>query len=296
MRGGSRHVPARPGRAAGRSPARKPGKAPSGRGDAAADSVSGPAGPAGPAGPGGRAPAPAAVPDTDAITRVAEPVVRALGMDLESVKVTTAGRRRLLRMVVDSDRGVSLDDAALASRELSAKLDASDVMGDMPYTLEVSSPGVDRPLAQPRHWQRAMGRLVRVPLTSSGGAPAKPAAAHGKAAAGKPGAGKAGAGKPAVGKAAAGQGKAGHGKSGTAGGAVQGRVVAADGAGVTLDVNGEHRRFGYAALGAGVVQIEFDRPGDSIEFGRPGDSLDTGPSPEDRGQESRGPGAEPDGH
>ena len=269
MRGGSRHVPARPGRAAGRSPARKPGKAPSGRGDAAADSVSGPAGLAG---PGGRAPAPAAVPDTDAIATVAEPVVRALGMDLESVKVTTAGRRRLLRMVVDSDRGVSLDDAALASRELSAKLDASDVMGDMPYTLEVSSPGVDRPLTQPRHWQRAMGRLVRVPLTSSGGAPAKPAAGHGKPGAGKPGAGK---------------GKAGHGKSGTAGGAVQGRVVAADGAGVTLDVDGEHRRIGYTALGAGVVQIEFDRPGDS---------LDTGPSPEGRGQESRGPGAEPDGH
>jgi ribosome maturation factor RimP len=197
-------------------------------------------------------------------------------MDLESVKVTTAGRRRLLRMVVDSDRGVSLDDAALASRELSAKLDASDVVGDMPYTLEVSSPGVDRPLTQPRHWQRAMGRLVRVPLTSSGGAPAEPAAGHGK-----PGAGK------AAGHGKAGHGKAGHGKSGTAGGAVQGRVVAADGAGVTLDVNGDHRRFGYPALGAGVVQIEFDRPGDS---------LDAGPSPEDRGQESRGPGAEPDGH
>jgi hypothetical protein len=64
-------------------------------------------------------------------------------------------------------------------------------------------------------------------------------------------------------------------------------VVAADAGGVTLEINGEQRRFGYAALGAGVVQIEFDRPRDA-----PG----TGTSPEDRGPESRGPGAEPDGH
>jgi ribosome maturation factor RimP len=272
MRGGSRHVPARPGRAAGRSSARKPGKTPAGRGDATAD------GAAGTAAPAVRAAAPGAAPDTDKIAAVVEPVVHALGMDLESVKVTSAGRRRLLRLVVDSDGGVSLDAAALASRELSAKLDASDVMGDMPYTLEVSSPGVDRPLTQPRHWQRAVGRLVRVPLTSAGAAQARPAAGPGKAAAGKPGAGKPGAG----------HGKPGHGKPGTtAGGAVQGRVVAADAAEVTLDINGEHRRFGYAALGAGAVQIE---------FGRPGELPGTGTSPENRGPESRGPGAEPDGH
>src|SRR5271166_5381286 len=162
MRGGSRHVPARPGRAAGRSPARKPGKALSGRGDGAADS------PSGPAAPVRREAAPAAAPEADEIIRVAEPVVRALGMDLESVKVSVAGRRRLLRVVVDSDRGVSLDDAALASRELSVKLDASDVMGEMPYTQEVSSPGVDRPLTEPRHWRRAAGRLVQVTVTDAG--------------------------------------------------------------------------------------------------------------------------------
>ncbi|HYZ57205.1 MAG TPA: ribosome maturation factor RimP, partial [Streptosporangiaceae bacterium] len=106
--------------------------------------------------PGPEAPAHVA-PDTDRVTKLAAAVVGALGMELESVRLTTAGRRRLLRVVVDSDRGVSLDDAALASRELSSKLDASDVMGEMPYTLEVSSPGVDRPLTQPRHWQRAVG-------------------------------------------------------------------------------------------------------------------------------------------
>ncbi|HYB16648.1 MAG TPA: ribosome maturation factor RimP [Streptosporangiaceae bacterium] len=97
------------------------------------------------------------------------PVVTAAGMDLESVRVTAAGRRRLLRVVVDSDRGVSLDDAAAVSRDLSAALDTVAVMGDFPYTLEVSSPGVDRPLTDSRHWRRAVGRLVQVTVTDSAG-------------------------------------------------------------------------------------------------------------------------------
>jgi ribosome maturation factor RimP len=105
------------------------------------------------------------LPDADRLSRLLEPVVAALGMDLEGVRVTSAGRRRLLRVVVDADGGVSLDAIALASRELSARLDGSTVMGELPYTLEVSSPGVDRPLTQPRHWRRATGRLVVVPLS-----------------------------------------------------------------------------------------------------------------------------------
>jgi hypothetical protein len=82
--------------------------------------------------------------DEDKIADVIRPVVAAAGMDLESVRVSAAGRRRLLRVVVDSDQGVSLDDAAAISRQLSAVLDTEPVMGDFPYTLEVSSPGVDR--------------------------------------------------------------------------------------------------------------------------------------------------------
>jgi ribosome maturation factor RimP len=105
------------------------------------------------------------MPDRDRLVRLLEPVVRAMDMDLESIKVTAVGRRRLLRVVIDADSGVSLDDIALASRELSARLDRSDQMGELPYTLEVSSPGVDRPLTQPRHWRRALGRLVVAPLT-----------------------------------------------------------------------------------------------------------------------------------
>jgi ribosome maturation factor RimP len=107
--------------------------------------------------------------DTGRLTRVLGPVVSAAGFDLESVRVSTAGRRRLLRVVVDADGGPSLDDIALLSRSLSAELDSSGVMGEAAYTLEVSSPGVDRPLTEPRHWRRARGRLVRVPVSGGPG-------------------------------------------------------------------------------------------------------------------------------
>jgi ribosome maturation factor RimP len=99
-------------------------------------------------------------PDSRQLTRLLEPVVHAMNMDLEGIRVSTAGRRRLLRVIVDADGGVSLDDIALASRELSSRLDGAAEMGDAPYTLEVSSPGIDRPLTLPRHWRRNVGRLV----------------------------------------------------------------------------------------------------------------------------------------
>ena len=95
------------------------------------------------------------------------PVVRAAGMDLEDLTITPAGRRRVLRVVVDADHGVSLDDLSRLSTDVSRVLDTSDVMGDA-YTLEVTSPGVDRPLVEPRHWRRAAGRLVRVALAGDG--------------------------------------------------------------------------------------------------------------------------------
>jgi ribosome maturation factor RimP len=97
-----------------------------------------------------------------------EPAVVAAGMDLELVRLTAAGKRRQLRIVVDSDQGVSHNDLDGVSRKISAVLDASNVLGDVPYTLEVSSPGVDRPLTEPRHWRRARGRLVRVKVTGEG--------------------------------------------------------------------------------------------------------------------------------
>ena len=86
----------------------------------------------------------------------------ATGLDLEALELSQAGRRRMLRVAVDKDGGVTLDDIAEATREVSRVLDLSDVMGEQPYTLEVTSPGIDRPLTHPRHWRRNAGRLVKV--------------------------------------------------------------------------------------------------------------------------------------
>jgi ribosome maturation factor RimP len=140
-----------------------------------------------------------------------DPVVSAMGMDVEGVKIASAGRRRMLKIVVDADGGVGLDQIADVSREISARLDAQDAMGDAPYTLEVSSPGIDRPLTEPRHWRRAAGRLVDVPLTAEGPA------------------------------------------------SQQARIVGADDASVTLEIEGIRRTFGYGELGAGRVRVEFGR-------------------------------------
>ena len=90
--------------------------------------------------------------------------LRALGLDIEAVEITPAGKRRILRVAVDKDGGVTLDEVAEATREVNRALDESDVMGEQPYTLEVTSRGVDRPLVLPRHWRRNAGRLVKVTL------------------------------------------------------------------------------------------------------------------------------------
>jgi ribosome maturation factor RimP len=104
----------------------------------------------------------------EAIRAVVEPVVAAAGFDLEDLRVEPAGRRRLVRVIVDADGGVSLDDVAIVSQGVSQVLDETDLMGSAAYALEVSSPGVDRPLTEPRHWRRAKGRLVRVGLSDGG--------------------------------------------------------------------------------------------------------------------------------
>jgi ribosome maturation factor RimP len=157
--------------------------------------------------------------DDKKLAGLIEPVVAAAGMDLESVRVSVAGKRRLLRIVVDSDHGVSLDEAADVSRDISALLDAGNVLGETPYTLEVSSPGVDRPLTEPRHWRRARGRLVKVKVTGEGSVEGRVLAADADGVT---------LGLPA------GDGPANHGAGG-------------------------ERRFSHADLGAGSVQVEFGR-------------------------------------
>lgn len=90
-----------------------------------------------------------------------EPLVHASGLDLEEVELTPAGRRSILRVIVDGDQ-ITLDDVAAVSREISALIDTDPVFGEKSITLEVSSRGVDSPLTLPRHWRRNVGRLVSV--------------------------------------------------------------------------------------------------------------------------------------
>lgn len=99
---------------------------------------------------------------TDHLTGLIGPTVQGMGLDLDVLELTTAGRRRVLRVVVDREGGVSLDDIAAATRAVSRALDDDSTLGEQPYTLEVTSRGVDRPLTLPRHWVRNVGRLVEV--------------------------------------------------------------------------------------------------------------------------------------
>jgi ribosome maturation factor RimP len=108
----------------------------------------------------------------DGVRALATPLAADVGLVIEDVTVTPAGRRRVLRVTVDlpPDRigGVPMDRVAQASKSISAALDASNVMGGSPYVLEVSSPGIDRPLTERRHWSRARGRLVTVSRVAGG--------------------------------------------------------------------------------------------------------------------------------
>ncbi|MFE2553143.1 ribosome maturation factor RimP [Streptomyces sp. NPDC059355] len=105
---------------------------------------------------------------SDRLRGLLEPLVAAKGLDLEDVEMSKAGKRRMLRIIVDSDEGVELDACAELSREVSEKLDESDVMGEEEYVLEVSSPGADRPLTEHRHYVRAIDRLVKFQLAEGG--------------------------------------------------------------------------------------------------------------------------------
>jgi ribosome maturation factor RimP len=97
-------------------------------------------------------------------------VLAAHGLELEAVEIAPSGKRTRVRIVVDGDgpdgRGPGLDDIGDATRAVSAALDESPVTGDAPYTLEVTSRGVSRPLTLPRHWRRNRGRLVEVQRTA----------------------------------------------------------------------------------------------------------------------------------
>ncbi|MFJ6197198.1 ribosome maturation factor RimP [Micromonospora sp. NPDC092111] len=157
---------------------------------------------------------------------VIEPVITGAGYDLEDLSVSRAGRRHVVRVIVDADGGINLDAVADVSRAVSAALDAAEESGgDIvagEYQLEVSSPGVDRPLTLPRHWRRNVGRLVKVTARVADLPEQR------------------------------GEQPAGDRQ-------VTGRVAAADDERVVLETGSGRVEHSYAELGPGRVQVEFNR-------------------------------------
>lgn len=106
--------------------------------------------------------------NSERIAEVVAPVLEQFALDLDAVEIKPAGRRSVVRVVVDGDgpdgTGPSLDDIAEATKAVSGALDTSAATGVGPYTLEVTSRGVSRPLTLPRHWRRNTDRLVKVSL------------------------------------------------------------------------------------------------------------------------------------
>ncbi|MXM67031.1 ribosome maturation factor RimP [Streptomyces sp. HUCO-GS316] len=105
---------------------------------------------------------------SERLRELLEPLVTSQGLDLEEIAVDSVGRKRVLRVVVDSDTGADLDQIADVSRALSARLDDTDAMGKGEYTLEVGTPGAERALTEHRHYVRATDRLVKFQLREGG--------------------------------------------------------------------------------------------------------------------------------
>ena len=98
----------------------------------------------------------------DQIFELLDPLVTKAGLVLEEVQVQTPGKHRFVTVIVDSESGLNLDQVTEASRTISEVMDGARFMGETPYTLEVTSPGVDRPLTAARHWRKNVDRLVKV--------------------------------------------------------------------------------------------------------------------------------------
>lgn len=98
----------------------------------------------------------------DQIFELVEPLISKAAFVLEEVQVQTPGKHRFVTVIVDSEAGLNLDQVTDVSRLVSEAMDGASFMGDTPYTLEVTSPGVDRPLTAARHWRKNHDRLVKI--------------------------------------------------------------------------------------------------------------------------------------
>jgi ribosome maturation factor RimP len=103
---------------------------------------------------------------TQSITDLISPAVTEAGFFIEEVQIASPGNHRIVTCVVDGPTPLNLDQVTVASRVISELLDSASFMGETPFTLEVTSPGVDRPLTQPRHWTKNLTRLIKVTLNN----------------------------------------------------------------------------------------------------------------------------------
>lgn len=99
---------------------------------------------------------------TDQIAELITPAVSAQGYFLEEVQLVSPGKHRIVTCIVDGEVALNLDQVTSVSRAISELLDESPIMGDTPFTLEVTSPGTDRPLTKPRHFAKNNDRLLKI--------------------------------------------------------------------------------------------------------------------------------------
>ena len=98
------------------------------------------------------------------ISAVITPALKSLGFYLEDITITSAGKRSMLTVIVDADNHLSLDQVTVATKAIGELVEGIQSLGDSPFTLEVTSPGIDRPLTKPRHWCKNIDRLIKVIL------------------------------------------------------------------------------------------------------------------------------------
>jgi ribosome maturation factor RimP len=104
----------------------------------------------------------------DDVASAIRPIIEAGGNYLEEIKIVAAGKRKLITVIVDSDTYLNLDQVTAVSRDISEVIENIKSLGDTPFTLEVTSPGTDRPLTLPRHWKKNTGKLVKISLLDGG--------------------------------------------------------------------------------------------------------------------------------
>lgn len=100
------------------------------------------------------------------VSAAIRPIIEATGNYLEELTITTAGKVKILTVIVDSDTHLNLDQVTVVTKQISEVIETLPALGDGAFTLEVTSPGIDRPLTKPRHWRKNFDRLVKVTMTS----------------------------------------------------------------------------------------------------------------------------------